>query len=82
MPRREDERWLILSKKHPKACTCQDCTDKFLKKMEIKAPGYAKFKMRGKDRVKPHPVDCACASCMLLKSVIPLNPGSSGGAES
>lgn len=82
MPRRQDERWLNLSKKHPKACTCQDCTDKFLKKKEIKARVEAGVKLRGKDRVKRHPAGCECASCRLLKSVNPIDPGSSGEAGS
>jgi hypothetical protein len=37
--------------------------------MEIKARGDAKTKLRGKDRVKPHPVGCVCASCRMLKSL-------------
>jgi hypothetical protein len=69
MPRREDERWRNLAARHPKACTCQDCTDKFLKKKEIKARVEGGIKPRGKDRVKRHPVDCECASCRLLKSM-------------
>ena len=33
MPRREDERRLNLSDKHPAACTCKDCSEKFAKKL-------------------------------------------------
>lgn len=69
MPRREDERWRNLTGRHPKACTCQACTDKFLRKTGIKASGEAAAKPRGKDRAKRHPVDCKCASCSLLKSM-------------
>ena len=69
MPRREDERRLNLSKRHPEACTCKDCTDKFLRKKGIKTGGLGGKKKRGMEAVKPHPADCECASCSLLGSV-------------
>ncbi len=70
MPRREDERRLNLSPKHPAACTCQDCTDKFLNKQSVKSKKVPKKKKKGmKEPVKVHPADCTCASCSLLGSV-------------
>ena len=69
MPRREDERRLNLSGRHPEACTCKDCTDRFLKKKGLKAGKPSKTKPRAGETVKRHPADCQCASCGLLKSV-------------
>lgn len=37
MPRREDERRLNLSAKHPAACTCKDCSEKFANKLAADA---------------------------------------------
>ncbi len=79
MPRREDERRFNLSKKHPEACTCRDCTDRFLKKKGIK-PGLArKGKQRPAEPVKRHPPNCSCASCSLLGS-LDLSTVKEGGA--
>ena len=69
MPRREDERYRNLSGKHPEACTCQDCTDKFLKKKGIKPGRALDGKRRPAEKVKRHPAGCSCASCSLLSSV-------------
>lgn len=69
MPRREDERQLNLSKKHPEACTCRDCTDRFLKKKSIKSNRLQKRKPREAESVKRHAADCQCPSCSLLSSV-------------
>ena len=74
MPRREDERFQNLTRRHPAACTCQDCTDRFLKKKKIK-PGRNKLgTMLGSrrtpaEKVSKHPADCTCASCVLLGSL-------------
>ena len=74
MPRREDERIQNISGRHPAACTCQDCTDRFLKKKKIK-PGINKLgSMLGNtgapaEKVAKHPADCTCASCVLLGSL-------------
>ena len=75
MPRREDERHLNIAGKHPEACTCKECTDKFLKKRGINTNKLPKGKARVEDKVKRHPRDCSCASCNLLKSVdfVPLD---------
>ncbi len=79
MPRREDERRLNLSKRHPEACTCQDCTDKFLKKKGLKTGRPAGKKTKGMEMVKRHPANCECASCSLLKSVdVPLTQEKGG----
>jgi len=70
MPRREDERRLNLSKTHPAACTCKDCTDKFLNKIiNKKAKKPSKASKMKHEAVKRHPADCDCASCSLLKSI-------------
>ena len=69
MPRREDERRLNLSAKHPAACTCQDCTDKFLNKQAVKLKKVPKKKKGRKEPVKRHPADCTCGSCSLLGSI-------------
>ena len=69
MPSREDERWLNLSSKHPAACRCQNCTDKFLNQKAIKAKKPPKNKRGVTESVKRHPADCPCASCSLLKSM-------------
>ena len=74
MPRREDERLQNLSGRHPAACTCQDCTGRFLKKKKIK-PGKNKLaalvgkKQAPAEKVAKHPADCTCASCVLLGSL-------------
>ena len=74
MPRREDERIQNISGRHPAACTCQDCTDRFLKKKKIK-PGMNQLgAMLGNtgapaEKVAKHPADCTCASCVLLGSL-------------
>ena len=70
MPRREDERRLNLSANHPEACTCKDCTDKFLNRKGLKSANKRKKSKRGAvEQVKSHPSDCTCASCRLLGSV-------------
>ena len=43
MPRREDERRLNMADKHPPACTCADCVDRFLKRRTAKRGGPAGF---------------------------------------
>jgi hypothetical protein len=74
MPRREDERIQNISGRHPAACTCQDCTDRFLKKKKIK-PGMNQLgSMLGNtgapaEKVATHLADCTCASCVLLGSL-------------
>ncbi len=40
MPRREDERSRNITGRHVEACTCQDCTDRFLKGKKIKPVLY------------------------------------------
>ena len=68
MPKREDERLLNIAGRHPAACTCQDCTDRFLKSKKIK-PQRAKPQMVKRvaaERVAKHPADCTCTSCVLL----------------
>ena len=83
MPRREDERWLNLSAKHPAACTCKDCSEKFANKLAAQNQKLSqrlakklskKNKKKGlktglSDVVKAHPADCACASCAILGSI-------------
>ncbi|MCH7712377.1 MAG: hypothetical protein IIC99_02015 [Chloroflexi bacterium] len=39
MPRREDERFRNLSGTHPAACTCVDCVNKFLSRMDSQDRG-------------------------------------------
>ena len=65
MPKREDERNLRLHGKHPAYCTCTVCTDRFLKRKGIKKSG----KGVAREKVKPHPQNCQCATCNLLSSV-------------
>ena len=65
MPKREDERLLNMAGRHPAACTCQDCTDRFLKGKKIKPQ---RNRRAGGEKVAKHPVDCACASCGLLRT--------------
>ena len=70
MPRREDERRLNLSRNHPSACTCKDCTDRFLNRKGLKSANKRKkSKLKPGEPVKRHPVGCACASCSLLGSI-------------
>ncbi len=64
MPKREDERLQNLAGRHPAACTCQDCTDRFLKSKKIKPQ---RSKRAVGEKVAKHPLDCACASCGLLR---------------
>jgi hypothetical protein len=72
MPRREDERRIDPSGKHPEYCTCARCTESFLRKKGI---GRGKGKKKGPsggsggEKVKPHPANCSCATCNLLRSV-------------
>jgi hypothetical protein len=70
MPRREDERQRNMSGRHVEACTCQDCTDRFLKKKKItpsrNRPGN---QGAGDEKVAKHPKDCNCASCGLLRTM-------------
>ena len=70
MPRREDDRLRNLTGRHVEACTCQDCTDKFLKKKKI-TPNRNQPANRRPDgeKVAKHPLDCACASCGLLRTM-------------
>lgn len=68
MPRREDERLANMSRGHPVACTCQTCTDKFLKKKGIKPGRPASGRKVAAETVKRHPKDCDCASCSILRS--------------
>ena len=68
MPKREDERLLNMTGRHPAACTCQDCTDRFLKSKKMK-PQRAKpqlARQASAERVAKHPADCTCTSCVLL----------------
>ena len=64
MPKREDERNYNRSGKHPAYCTCTECTERFLKRQKVK-PGRG----AAREKVKPHPRDCRCATCQLLGSV-------------
>jgi hypothetical protein len=72
MPKREDERFLNMAGRHPTACTCQDCTDRFLKGKKIKPNRKVLGKIRGNkqagEKVAKHPRDCDCASCGLLRT--------------
>ena len=56
--------------RHVEACTCQDCTDRFLKKKKItpvrNRPGDRRA---GGEKVAKHPLDCTCASCGLLRTM-------------
>jgi hypothetical protein len=72
MPRREDERRIDPSGKHPEYCTCARCTERFLRKKgiargKVRKKGF--FGGSGGEKVKPHPADCSCATCNLLRSV-------------
>ncbi|PKB73019.1 MAG: hypothetical protein BZY75_04045 [SAR202 cluster bacterium Io17-Chloro-G7] len=79
MPRREDERRLNMAAKHPEACTCKECSEKFAAKLATKNEKLAqklakKLLKKNKKKalnevVKAHPADCACASCALLGSI-------------
>lgn len=83
MPRREDERRLNLSAKHPAACTCKDCSEKFAQKLAAQNEKLAqkllkklskKKKKSGlktgvNEVVKAHPPDCDCSSCAILGSI-------------
>ncbi|MDA1127190.1 MAG: hypothetical protein O2913_00635 [Chloroflexi bacterium] len=70
MPKREDERQRNLRGRHVEACTCQDCTDRFLKKKKItpsrNKPGITRT---GGEKIAKHPRDCECASCALLRTM-------------
>ena len=65
MPKREDERLLNMAGRHSAACTCQDCTDRFLKGKKIKPQ---RTRWAGGEKAAKHPVDCACVSCGLLRT--------------
>ena len=67
MPRREDERLQNLAGLHPAACTCQDCTDRFLKSKKIKPARNSKRAVG--EKIAKHPANCTCASCVLLGSL-------------
>ena len=67
MSRREDERLQNLAGRHPAACTCQDCTDRFLKSKKIKPARNSKRAVG--EKIAKHPVNCTCASCVLLRSL-------------
>jgi hypothetical protein len=72
MPRREDERRIDPSGKHPEYCTCTRCTERFLRKKgiargKVRKKGF--FGGSGGEKVKPHQADCSCATCNLLRSV-------------
>lgn len=79
MPRREDERRLNLSAKHPAACTCKACSEKFANKLAAQNEKLAQKLLRKLSKkkkkagvlevVKPHPPDCDCASCAILGSI-------------
>ncbi len=66
MPKREDERLQNLAGRHPAACTCQNCTDRFLKGKKINPQ---RSKRAVGEKVAKHPLDCACASCGLLRTL-------------
>ena len=67
MPRREDERSRNMTGRHVEACTCQDCTDRFLKSKKITP--QRKKQAGGGEKIAKHPLDCACASCGLLRTM-------------
>lgn len=75
MPRREDDRIRNMTGRHVEACTCQDCTDRFLKKKKI-TPGRNRPGNRRADgeQVAKHPRSCTCASCSLLQTMGNLPP--------
>ena len=66
MPRREDERIRNITGRHVEACTCQDCTDRFLKSKKIKPQ---RERRASTEKVAKHPLDCTCASCGLLRTM-------------
>ena len=70
MLKREDQRLWNMTGRHFEACTCQDCTDRFLKKKKItpgrNRPGNRWF---GAEKVAKHPLNCTCASCGLLRTM-------------
>jgi hypothetical protein len=74
VPKREDERQLSLSGRHPVYCTCTECTDRLLNKKNIKSKKASWKKLFGGEKVKPHPANCSCATCNLLRSVDGLQP--------
>ena len=78
MPRREDERLANLAKRHPVACTCKTCTDKFLKKKGIKAGRTAEGRRVASETVKRHSEDCTCSSCSILRSAGSLDTSDGG----
>ena len=67
MPRREDKRLQNLVGRHLVACTCQDCTDRFLKSKKIKPARNSKRAVD--EKIAKHPANCSCASCVLLGSL-------------
>ena len=71
MPKREDERLLNLAGRHPAACTCQDCTDRFLKGRKIKPQRnrWAGVGRGGGEEAAAHPRGCTCVSCGLLRTL-------------
>ena len=66
MPKREDETRRNISGRHVEACTCQDCTDRFLKKKKITPQ---RKKRADGEKIAKHPVGCTCASCGLLRTM-------------
>ena len=70
MPKREDERLRNMTGRHVEACTCQDCTNRFLKKKKI-TPGRNRLGNRqsGVESVAKHPLNCPCQSCVLLRTM-------------
>ncbi len=52
--------------RHVEACTCQECTDRFLKKKKITP---RRNRRSGREKVAKHPSDCTCASCGLLRTM-------------
>lgn len=66
MPKREDERLRNMTGRHVEACTCQDCTDRFLKRKKISPQ---RNRRSGGEKVAKHPLDCTCASCGLLRTM-------------
>ncbi len=68
-------------------CTCVDCTDRFLSKKNglrqalpkmPRLPWTGARRRKGED-VRPHPADCRCATCNLLRSVNELPALKRGG---
>ena len=52
--------------RHVEACTCQDCTDRFLKRKKISPQ---RNRRSGGEKVAKHPLGCTCASCGLLRTM-------------